>query len=111
MELSGKSWIISGAVPGVSRQPKKTLPVGDIAGVKAVLDGWVGESTRSGQRIVRIVVGFEAGRDGFWIARELMALGLEVYVMQAASIPVDRRHRRVKTDRIDVELHASRACA
>jgi hypothetical protein len=47
MELSGKSWIISGAVPGVARHPKKALPVGDIAGVKAVLDGWVGESARS----------------------------------------------------------------
>jgi transposase len=104
MELSGKSWIISGAVPGVARQPKKTLPVGDIAGVKTVLDGWVGESARSGKAIARIVVGFEAGRDGFWIARELKALGIEVYVMQASSIPVARQHRRAKTDRLDVAL-------
>ena len=49
--------------------------------------------------IARIVVGFESGRDGFWIARALQQRGLEVYVMHAASIAEQRRGKRAKTDR------------
>jgi len=104
MELSGKSWIISGAIPGVDRRPKKTVAVGDIAGVADVLKSWGEEAARAGKPVSRTIVGYEAGYDGFWIARDLMALGIEVRVMQPSSIPVDRRHRRAKTDRIDVEL-------
>jgi transposase len=50
------------------------------------------------------VLTYEAGRDGFWIARYLMARGIEVEVMHPASIPVPRRRRRVKTDRIDLDM-------
>src|SRR5512135_2207721 len=101
LELSGKSWLISAALPGIDRRPKKTVRVGDIDAVMAILSGWREAAARAGKDVIRVVVGYEAGRDGFWIARELIALGIEVYVMQAASIPVDRRHRRAKTDRID----------
>ena len=104
MELSGISWLISAAVPGVDRRPKRTLEVGDIAGVVACVDGWRKEASQAGKCVKRVVVAYEAGRDGFWIARELRMHGFEVYVMQPSSIPVDRRHRRAKTDRIDVEL-------
>lgn len=44
---------------------------------------------------------YEAGQDGFWIARALEAAGIEVYVVDASSIPVARRARRAKTDRLD----------
>jgi transposase len=47
---------------------------------------------------------YEAGRDGFWIARELSSQGIEVHVMQPASIPVERKGRRAKTDRIDLDM-------
>ncbi|MGH6842238.1 MAG: IS110 family transposase [Methylocella sp.] len=46
----------------------------------------------------------EAGRDGFWLARFLMRRLVEVHVMQASSLPVDRRARRAKTDAIDAEM-------
>jgi transposase len=46
----------------------------------------------------------EAGRDGFWIARCLLAHGIEVQIMHPASIPVERRGRRAKTDRIDLDM-------
>ncbi len=52
----------------------------------------------------RVVVGYEAGLDGFWIARALRERGIEVYVMHPASISVERRGRRAKTDRIDVDI-------
>ena len=53
---------------------------------------------------VRVVSIYEAGYDGFWLHRRLTAAGLENRVVDAASIPVERRSRRRKTDRIDLEL-------
>jgi len=49
----------------------------------------------------RVVVIYEAGQDGFWIERALAALGYEVKVVDPASLPVTRRARRAKTDRLD----------
>src|SRR5437773_6041268 len=50
---------------------------------------------------VRVVVVYEAGQDGFWIARELAKFGYEVYVTDPASVAVSRQQRRAKTDRLD----------
>ncbi len=47
---------------------------------------------------------FEAGHDGFWLARWLAALGIEVHVIHSSSVAVTREHRRAKTDRLDTEL-------
>ena len=47
---------------------------------------------------------FEAGRDGFWLARWLRARAIEAYVIHPTSIPVSREHRRAKTDRLDIGL-------
>jgi transposase len=54
--------------------------------------------------IKRIAVAYEAGRDGFWLARWLRARGIEAYVIHPSSVPVSREHRRAKTDRLDTEL-------
>jgi len=51
---------------------------------------------------VRTVVSYEAGQDAFWICRALPARGIECYVVDPASIPVERHKRRAKTDRLDV---------
>src|SRR5215475_11930799 len=53
---------------------------------------------------VRVVSIYEAGYDGFWLHRRLTAAGIKNRVVDAASIPVERRSRRRKTDRIDLEL-------
>jgi len=50
---------------------------------------------------VRVVVSYEAGQDGFWICRALQGRGIECYVIDPASIPVERHKRRAKTDRLD----------
>jgi len=46
---------------------------------------------------------YEAGRDGFWIHRCLVSMGVDSYIVEPASIEVNRKKRRAKTDRIDVE--------
>ena len=59
---------------------------------------------RAGRRIRRIAVAFEAGRDGFWLARWLRARNIEAYVINPTSVAVSRENRRAKTDRLDTEL-------
>ena len=46
----------------------------------------------------------EAGFDGFWLHRLLEAKGIESHVVDAASVAVNRRQRRAKTDRIDLDM-------
>jgi transposase len=104
LELSGKSWELGASVPGVLRRPRRKLPAGNLAAVAKALDQWKVEAGKAGHAVSRVVVGYEAGRDGFWIARALRELGIEVYVLHPASIAVERRGRRAKTDRIDLDL-------
>ena len=103
IEMSLSSWLVAGIVPGIERQPLKKLAVDESALVK-LMHRWREEAEKAGRRIERIVVAFEAGRDGFWLARWLKTRGIEAYVIHAASIAVSREHRRAKTDRLDTEL-------
>ena len=54
--------------------------------------------------IKRVAVAYEAGRDGFWLARCPRAHGIEAYVIHPSSVTVSREHRRAQTDRLDTEL-------
>jgi len=108
VELSLSSWLVAGIVPGVERQPLKKLKTDENA-LLALLNRWRDEAVRSGHKISRIAVAFEAGRDGFWLARWLKARDIEAHVIHASSIAVSREHRRAKTDRLDTEL-MKRAC-
>jgi transposase len=103
IEMSLSSWLVAGIVPGVERQPLKKLTVDENALLK-LLQRWREEAEKAGSRIERTVVAFEAGRDGFWLARWLKARSIEVHVIHAASVAVSREHRRAKTDRLDTEL-------
>jgi len=103
MELSLSSWLVAGIVPGVERQLLKKLAVDESALLK-LLHRWREEAAKAGHRIKRIAVAFEAGRDGFWLARWLSVRDIEAYVIQASSVAVSREHRRAKTDRLDTEL-------
>jgi len=103
IEMSLSSWLVAGIVPGVERQPLKKLAVDESALLK-LLHRWREEAEKAGRRIERLAVAFEAGRDGFWLARWLKARGIEAYVIHASSVAVSREHRRAKTDRLDTEL-------
>ncbi len=103
IELSQSSWLVAGIVPGVERQPLKKLALDENALLK-LLHRWRDEAEKAGHKIERIAVGFEAGRDGFWLARWLRAHGIEAHVIHASSVAVSREHRRAKTDRLDTEL-------
>ena len=72
IEMGQSSWLVAGIVPGVERQPLKKLAVDESALLK-LLNRWREEAEKAGCRIERIAVAFEAGRDGFWLARWLRA--------------------------------------
>jgi transposase len=103
IEMSQSSWLVAGLIPGVERHPLKKLEP-DEEGLLQLLRRWQDEAAKAGRTISRIAVAFEAGRDGFWLARWLRARGIEAHVIHPASIPVSREHRRAKTDRLDTEL-------
>jgi transposase len=103
VELSGSSWVVGGFVPGLPRDPMTKLPA-KAERLLQRLSRWRDEALAKGHVIERICVAFEAGRDGFWLARWLREHGIECYVIHPTSIPVSREHRRAKTDRLDVKL-------
>jgi transposase len=103
IDMSLSTWLVGGIVPGVARHPLKKLEP-KAEDLLKLLHRWRDEAVKSGRPIARIAVAFEAGRDGFWLARWLREQGIEAYVIHAASIAVSREHRRAKTDRLDTEL-------
>src|SRR3954447_858415 len=102
VELSQSSWLVGAIIPGVERCPAKKLEASESL-LLGLLHRWRDEA-KAGHNIERIAVAFEAGRDGFWLARWLQARGVEAHVIHATSIAVSREHRRAKTDRLDAAL-------
>ena len=103
IEMSQSKWLVAAFIPGVERQPLKKLDADEEALLK-LLHRWRNEANRAGRQIKRIVVAYEAGRDGFWLARWLRTRDVEAYVIHPTSVAVSREHRRAKTDRLDTEL-------
>ncbi len=95
IELSKKTWVLGIAHPDRARPSIHRVCGGNIAELVSRLR----VAARNNRRIL---VCYEAGYDGFWLARVLAKMGIECRVLDPASIQVNRRARRVKTDRIDV---------
>jgi transposase len=98
-ELSAKEWKLA-MTSGFGVEPwLRTVRAGDLRGVERA----IGQAqTRFGlSAAVAVVSCYEAGRDGFWIHRALTQLGVANRVVDSASIEVNRRARRAKTDRLD----------
>jgi transposase len=101
--LSQSSWLVAGTVPGIERQPlKKILPDG--AALLRLLHRWRGEAIGKGRTVTRVAVAFEAGRDGFGLARWLAKRGIETHVTHSSSVAVSREHKRAETDRLDTAV-------
>ena len=103
IEMSQSSWLVAGIVPGIERHPLKKLDP-DEETLLRLLQRWRDEAAGAGRAVARIAVAFEAGRDGFWLARWLRMQGAEAHVIHPTSVAVSREHRRAKTDRLDTEM-------
>src|SRR5258708_34664258 len=101
--MSTASWLVSSVVPGVERQPLKKLEP-DATALLRLIERWRNEAVRAGRPISRITLAYEAGRDGFWLARWLIARGIEAHVIHSASVAVSRERKRAKTDRLDTAM-------
>src|SRR3954469_6287653 len=104
IELSQKSWLVTLHSPDRDRISRHTLEGGDHAGLLALLGKVRSRAEQTSGSPLRIASCYEAGYDGFWLHRLLLSAGIENFVFDAASIPVEQRGRRAKTDRIDGEL-------
>lgn len=103
VEMSQSSWLVAGMVPGLERRPLKKLDPDPAALVK-LIERWRSEAEKADRPIDRLALAFEAGRDGFWLARWLRERGIEVHVIHSTSVAVTREHRRAKTDRLDTAM-------
>ena len=104
LEVSEKSWVVAAHVPGLQGgKPRRTLPPTAEALLQAV-ETYRARAARVGGNVDRVVLVYEAGYSGFWLARWLARHGVEAFIVQPSSVPVDRRVRRAKSDGIDAEL-------
>src|SRR4029079_16552922 len=103
VEMSQSSWLVGGVLPGIERQPRKKLEP-SAERLLGLLHRWRDEAVRTGKKITRIALAFEAGRDGFWLARWLNARGVEAHVIHPSSVAVSRGTRRANAHRVDTEL-------
>lgn len=100
LELSAAKWKV-GTTVGFGQKPRERSV--DAADLEALSEEIEKAKRRFGlPPDVRVVSCYEAGRDGFWIHRWLKAQGIENVVMDPASVPVDRKKKRAKTDRLDL---------
>lgn len=100
LELGRKEWKLAFAMEAGQKPRLRTIAAGDLRGLEE-------EIRRAGQRFGvaggRVVSCYEAGREGFWLHRALLAMGIENVVVDSSSIETNRRARRLKTDRVDVQ--------
>ena len=103
LELSKNSWLLAIQVPERDNPSLHTIKGGDTDSLMAKFDAARDRVVKLTGQTSTVTLCYEAGYDGFLLARFLEQRGLECLVMEPASLQVNRRARRVKTDRIDVE--------
>jgi transposase len=103
IELSQKTWLVTLHSPDKDKISRHKLEGGDHAGLLGLINRVRDRAARALGAVPAVASCYEAGYDGFWLHRLLMAAGITNYVIDPSSIAVEQRARRVKTDRIDGE--------
>jgi transposase len=105
MELSKSGWLLAAQGSPSGKASSHRLEAGEVDGLLALLRRLQEREERAcGSGEAQIVLGYEAGYDGFWLQRRLAAEGITCCVMDPGSLQVDRRARRAKTDRLDAAM-------
>jgi transposase len=104
LELSKSSWLLAAQASPSGKTSSHRLDGGDVAGLLTLLRRLQAREHRASGCEVGIVVGYEAGYDGFWLQRRLAAEAITCWVMDPGSLQVDRKARRAKTDRLDAAM-------
>ena len=103
IELSKRSWVIAASTPLSDKISQYTLTSGSLKELVELIERLCARITRATGQVVEVISCYEAGYDGFWLHRALEKHGVRNYVVDPASLKVDRRARGAKTDRIDAE--------
>jgi transposase len=103
IEVSKKSWLVAVNTPLSDRISRYTLKGCDWQELLKLIERIVTRVARELGRPVEVVSCYEAGYDGFWLHRLLEARGIRNHLIDPASVQVDRRARRAKTDGVDAE--------
>lgn len=106
LELSQRTWLIGFLLPDTVKVQTMTVAGGDVEALLSALGrikSLAGTRSPAESTMVSMRVCFEAGYDGFWLARYLIDRGIDTTILDSSSFLVSRRGRRVKTDRIDVD--------
>lgn len=100
-ELSNKKWKLGFSIGLGQKARIRTIDSGDLAGLKSEIE--LAKKRFKLPEKSQVISCYEAGRDGFWLHRFLTAEGMRSLVVDSASIEVNRRRRRAKADRLDVD--------
>lgn len=103
IELSVSSWLVATRPPGAEKSRLHHIEGGDTTVLLALIAELRTRASTKLGKPAEVACCFEAGRDGFWLHRVLTMHGIAAYVLEPASILVNRRARRAKTDRLDAE--------
>ena len=101
VEVSRKSWTVALHTRNTGRIGLHTVPAANTAALAGLIDRAREALERGRGPRPRVLCGYEAGYEGFWLARCLARLGVEPFVLDPASLPASRKARRAKTDRLD----------
>jgi len=101
IELSASTWLVAARVPGSEKPHLHRIDGGDTVALLTLISSLQAGVARRHGATINVVCCFEAGRDGFWLQRFLTAQGVDTHVLEPASILINRRARRAKTDRLD----------
>jgi transposase len=104
MELSKSTWVLAAQASPSGKTSSHRLDGGDVDGLLSLLRRLAAREQGATGETAQVVLGYEAGYDGFWLHRRLMAEGITCWVMDPGSLQVDRRARRAKTDRLDAAM-------
>jgi transposase len=103
IELSGKSWVVAVNTPMADKISRYTVKSCDWRGLLKLIHRISRRVVEQLGRAVEVISCYEAGYDGFWLHRVLKSHGIHNHVIDPASVQVDRRARRAKTDGVDAE--------
>ena len=104
MELSKASWLLATQASPSGKTSSHKLDGCDTDGLISLLRRLRARERGAHGEAVQVVLGYEAGHDGFWLQRRLAAEGVTCWVMDPGSLQVDRKARRAKTDRLDAAM-------
>ena len=105
IEISASKWIVASATNVQKKTRRKSL---EHAASHDRFEALLAEISAAVKALkvpegTRILVGYEAGQEGFWLVRQLLARGIDAVLIDPVSLQVDRKSRRVKTDRVDAD--------